>query len=59
MKLCDRCFESGDYVKATNQIIFDSTDEHFDLCTSCSDSIREFINDRTRRTSEDVVKTKE
>jgi hypothetical protein len=74
MKLCDHCFESGDYVKATSQIIFEVTDERFDLCESCSGRLRDYIikpkglsrttfrkiaHDRTRRTSEDVVETKE
>ncbi len=56
MQLCDKCYECGDYVKATDQIVIKSTHERFDLCESCMGGVREFINDRAGRTIKDVSK---
>jgi hypothetical protein len=45
MKICDKCYSlTGDSTPATEQIIFVISDERFDLCTSCSGEIRDFIN---------------
>ena len=54
MKLCDKCFELGDHIKATDQVLIESTQECFDLCESCVGFIRDFINDRTGRIGKDV-----
>ena len=56
MKLCDKCFELGDHIKATDQVSIESTQECFDLCESCVGFIRDFINDRTGRIGKDAVK---
>lgn len=42
MKLCDRCFKAGDYVKSVDSVNFQNTEEVFDLCESCSQIAREF-----------------
>lgn len=52
MKLCDRCYHRGEYKPGPHQMKI--ADENFDLCTSCYESIRGFINDtgsenRTKR----------
>ena len=41
MKLCDRCFKKGDYVKSVDSVRFKNTEEIFDLCESCSQLVRE------------------
>ena len=43
MKLCDRCFNNGDHVKSSDTVTIQSTQEVFDLCVSCSETVREFI----------------
>ena len=55
MKLCDRCFRKGDY-KASCEEVITSSDEVFDLCESCSNELRiwiespvEQINDKANR----------
>jgi len=45
MKLCDRCYKSnGDIVASTDRIEFQHTNEGFDLCLSCSEKVRDFVN---------------
>ena len=41
MKLCDRCFKKGDYVKSVDYVKFSNSQEVFDLCESCSQTVRE------------------
>lgn len=48
MKLCDRCFHKGDYVKSVDSIKFQNTHEIFDLCESCSQILRDYCTDATR-----------
>ena len=43
LKLCDRCFSVGDHVKSTDTIKIESTQEVFDLCESCSQTVRDLI----------------
>lgn len=50
MKLCDRCFYQGDYVKSVDSVKFQNTHEMFDLCESCSQKLRDFCHNATRRT---------
>jgi len=53
MKLCDRCFHEGDYVKSVDAIKFANTHETFDLCETCSQIVREFaIGKRYRKLGE-------
>ena len=45
MKICDRCFQKdGKPVKAVAEAIFNKTQERYDLCQSCNELVREFIN---------------
>ena len=37
-KICDRCGTA-----AIDEVIFRSTDEHFDICLSCSEKLREVL----------------
>lgn len=52
MEICDRCFPSGDTTKATNSVTFARTDETFDLCQSCAEAVREFIESGKPHTEE-------
>ena len=45
MKLCDRCFKKGDYVKSVDSVKFINTEELFDLCETCSQEVRELCID--------------
>ena len=42
MRLCDRCFKVGDYRKSVDNIVFQGSQEQFDLCESCSQTLREY-----------------
>lgn len=45
MKICDRCFQKdGKPVKAVAEAMFNKTQERYDLCQSCNELVREFIN---------------
>jgi hypothetical protein len=51
MKVCDRHFrQNGETVMASDKVIFQSTNEEFDLCLTCSDEVREFIQNRKEET---------
>ena len=50
MKLCDRCYSSGEYKPGVREITT-SSHESFDLCISCFDAAMDFI-------SKPVIKTK-
>ena len=41
MKLCDKCFRNGDYVKSVDSVKFRNSEEVFDLCETCSQQVRE------------------
>ena len=41
MILCDRCYQLGDYRKSVDQIQFRGSCEQFDLCESCTQTIRD------------------
>jgi hypothetical protein len=43
MKLCDRCFQMGNYRPGPYPIIL-ANDEVFDLCDTCHEIIRSLIN---------------
>ena len=50
MRICDRCFrQNGDSVSAVENVIFAKTQERYDLCQSCNELVREFINTRVER----------
>jgi len=45
MKICDRHFQiDGKPVKAVDEVMFNKTQERYDLCQSCNELVREFIN---------------
>ena len=45
MRICDRCFQKdGKPVKAVAEATFNKTQERYDLCQSCNELVREFIN---------------
>ncbi len=45
MKICDKCFhQNGDSVKAVAEVSFSKIHESYDLCQSCNELVREFIN---------------
>ena len=49
MKLCDKCFKKGDYVKSVDSVHFKNSEEVFDLCESCSQKVRELcINHKNK-----------
>ena len=48
MRICCRCFnKDGKPVKAVTEAVFSSTQERYDLCQSCNEIVREFINNPT------------
>lgn len=45
MKICCRCFQKdGKPVKAVGEVIFNTIPERYDLCQSCNELVRGFIN---------------
>ena len=46
LKICDRCHLTGNEpVKAVTEIVFGVDIEAFDLCQSCVEKVRQFINE--------------
>ena len=58
VKLCDKCFENGDHIKAVDNVLIESTQEVFDLCQTCIDNIRRYITDGNTGLSTITRKTK-
>lgn len=58
MKICDKCFhQNGDSVSAVAEVMFNKTQERYDLCQSCNELVREFINNP--RVETENIKLKE
>jgi hypothetical protein len=55
-RICDRCFGKGDSRIASDAIIFERTDEKFDLCESCIQVIQETIRDMSNIDKEPSTK---
>jgi hypothetical protein len=65
MKVCDRHFaKDGSSVRAVGDVKFGNIHEAYDLCQTCTDLVREFINnpeketDGTKRTDKATGKAK-
>ena len=57
MKLCDKCYLTGDIRKAVDTVVIVSTDETFDLCESCIENVRDYLNNGDTRLSKITRKT--
>jgi len=67
MKICDRCFrKDGSAVPAVSEINFPMTHESMDLCKTCNEMVRNYIQepkemckcDGTKRTGKTSGKAK-
>ena len=55
MKLCDRCYQAGEYKPGAVNVTT-STHESFDLCTTCFELTLDFINKPVVKPPADPVK---
>lgn len=51
MKLCDKCFNGGDYRPGPHSATLGV--ENYDLCESCANEIRELISNPSEKVSDE------